>query len=130
MVRPIIKLSFFMVTTLFLMQGCYYDNEQELYPNTGTCDTTAVTYSAKITPIMQNNCYTCHSNASSASSGGGISLEGHTNLSGYITTNQQLFLDAIKHTGTASPMPKNGGSLTPCQITQIQVWINAGKPNN
>jgi len=112
------------------MQGCYYDNEQELYPNTGTCDTTSVTYSASVAPIIQSNCLSCHSNASSASSGGGISLEGHAGLSGYLTSNQQLFFNAIRHVGTASPMPKNGGSLTACQITYIQVWINAGKPNN
>jgi len=38
--------------------GCYYDNEEELYPGSGSlaCDTTGVTYAADIMPIVSTKC--------------------------------------------------------------------------
>ena len=39
-------------------------------------------------------------------------------------------LDAINHTGAASPMPKNGGKLPQCSLKQIEMWVTDGFPNN
>lgn len=130
MVRQIIKSGLWVMGFITLSFGCYYDSEEDLYPDLGNCDTTNVTYSTSVVSILQFSCYSCHSNAQCAISGSGICLEGHTNLSGYITNNQVLFIDAIKQTGTASPMPKNGGALTSCEIQKIETWISDGMPNN
>ena len=42
------------------MSGCYYDSVPVLYPNASVCDTTNVTYSKTIQPILSSQCYTCH----------------------------------------------------------------------
>jgi hypothetical protein len=125
------KISFIASLLLVLvLPGCYFDNEQELYPYNNNCDTTAITYSITITPIIQHNCNTCHGSSTAVVSGAGIDLEGHANLSGYITAHQTLFLNAIQHTGSAVPMPLGGGSLSSCNLTHIKMWIDAGMPNN
>lgn len=118
------------VGLVIILPGCYFDNVEELYPNSGNCDTTAVTYALTIAPILQNYCNTCHGNTSAAAAGAGIYLEGHTHVSTYITAHPTLFLDAIQHTGTATPMPLGGGALSSCNLTQIKKWIQAGMPNN
>jgi hypothetical protein len=37
---------------------------------------------------------------------------------------------SIKHTGSYSPMPKNGGKLKDCSITQFDIWVRKGMLNN
>jgi len=130
MVRRTIKIRSLLLLITLISYGCYFDNEEDLYPNLGNCDTTNVTYALTIAPIIQFSCYSCHSTAQAPVSGNNIDLEGHTHLTGYITLHQQLFMDAIRHTGSAVPMPINGGSLTSCDIKRIQAWMNAGMPNN
>lgn len=31
--------------------------------------------------------------------------------------------ESIKHTGSFSPMPKNGGMIKVCSITQFDIWV-------
>ena len=130
MVRKTIKYLLPLFVIALGVQSCYYDNEEELYPNFGTCDTSNVTYSGVVTPIIQQNCYSCHSNAQSAIIGSGISLEGHANISCFIGANQTVFLNAIQHLAGASAMPKNSAKMSDCNINKIKAWINAGMPNN
>ena len=107
--------------------SCYYDNEEALYPVVNTaCDTTNVTFSGSVAPILANNCLSCHSNSSAASLGNGIRLEDYAD----VKANSGRISGAIKHTGGYSPMPKNGGMLKPCLITQIDIWIGNGMPDN
>ncbi len=120
---------------LFLWMGvslssCYKDNEEELYPVVSTCDTASVTYAGQVSSILQTSCLACHSNAGSGASGGGISLEGHANLSTYISNNQARFIGAIEHTSGYIAMPQGGGKLNDCSISQIKKWINDGAQNN
>jgi len=108
-------------------KACYYDSEEALYPSTiSSCDTTSVTFSGKIAPMLANNCYSCHSNATAAGFGAGIRLEDYADVKARATSVQ----GAIKHTGSYSPMPKNGGKLKSCLITQFDIWIRIGMPNN
>lgn len=110
-------------------EGCYYDNEEELYPNT-TCDTTNVTYSAVIQPIFSNRCYPCHSNATAGNAGNGVSFEGYANLSGYLSTGAPTLLGSIRHENGFTPMPQNAAALSACDIHKIEIWINQGYPDN
>lgn len=119
-----------LVGTSFCMSSCYKDNEEELYPTVSTCDTVSVSYSGKIAGIIQTSCLGCHSNASAPVSGGGIALEGHANLSGYISNNQARFIGTIEHTSGFSAMPKGGGKLDDCKISQLKKWISDGAQNN
>lgn len=112
---------------MFFFVSCYYDNEEALYPTLNTsCDTTNVTFSGTIVPILNNNCYSCHSNATAASLGNGIRLQDYNDV-----VAKAVAVDgSIKHTGTYSPMPKNGGSVKTCSITQFDIWIRNGMPDN
>lgn len=108
-----------------LFPGCYYDKEENLYPATGNCDTTNITFAGTIQPLIQSNCYACHSQAAGQ---GGIILEGHANV--VIRVNDGKLMGAISHASGFSPMPKNGQKLADCDIKRVQVWINEGALNN
>lgn len=113
---------------LFFLSSCYYyDKEDQLYPSSGICDTTAaVTYTAQIVPLFQQYCYSCH--GGNASSGGGIPM-------GTYTADRAMALKgslygAISHTSSFSPMPKGMNKLTACQIAKVKKWIDSSTPNN
>ncbi|MBA4322229.1 MAG: hypothetical protein C0408_05365 [Odoribacter sp.] len=119
-------LPVFIICVIFI-SSCYYDNEEALYPSYNTvCDTSNVTFSGTIVPVLSNNCLGCHSNATAAAAGNNIRLENYADLVTKITN----VIGSIKHTGTFSPMPKNGGKLKDCSITQFDIWIRKGMPNN
>lgn len=115
------------VTILFIAISCYYDNEEALYPTLSTsCDTTNVTFSGKIAPLLANNCLACHSNATSASAGNNIRLENYADVIALTAA----ISDAINHTGANSPMPKNGAKLNRCLLNQFDIWVRNGALNN
>jgi len=92
-----------------------------------TCDTTNVSYSAGIVPILQNNCYSCHGTGSTGGSGG-ILLEGYTNLlkwaqNGYLVGN-------VTHAPGYIPMPYDGNKLPDCEVNTIVAWVHQGAINN
>jgi hypothetical protein len=112
---------------LLVLVSCYYDNEEALYPSyNSTCDTTNVTYSITVVSILRDNCYSCHSGSTAASSGNNIRLDSYTEVS-----NRNVAISgSINHTGTYSAMPKNGGKLKACSLTQFDIWIRKGMLNN
>jgi hypothetical protein len=115
------------VTILLVAGSCYYDNEEALYPSlNSSCDTINVTFSGKIAPLLASNCLSCHSNAMAAVAGNGIRLQDYAD----VKARTAAIAGSIKHTGTYSPMPKNGGALNACLITQFDIWVNNGAPNN
>ena len=111
----------------FLCLTCYYDNEEYLYPElNNSCDTTSVTFSSTISGMLNNNCLSCHSNATAANFGNNIRLEDYTD----VKTRSQGVLGSIKHESGFSPMPKGGDKLSDCLISQFGIWVNNGTPNN
>lgn len=109
---------------LGLMQSCYYDVEEELYPSI-ECNTAAVTFSTEISKILQNNCFSCHD---AANNFGGVTLEGYELLKVYVDNGS--LLGAVKQEDGYSAMPKNQPPLVECDIEKLEAWINAGAPNN
>jgi hypothetical protein len=117
----------FVAIILVLLGSCYYDSEEALYPVLNSaCDTTNVTFSGKIVPLLANNCLSCHSNVTAAGSGNGIRLENYAD----VQTRAAAIAGSIKQTGTYSAMPKNGGKLKACLITQFDLWVSKGMLNN
>ena len=115
-----------LVLVIFFV-SCYYDNEEALYPSlSSSCDTSNVTFSGSIAPMLSNNCLSCHSNATAPSFGNNIYLEDYTDL----RKNATAVAGSIKHTGNYSPMPKNGGKLKDCLIWQFDIWVRNGMLNN
>jgi hypothetical protein len=115
------------VTIIIAVSSCFYDNEEALYPSyNSTCDTTNVTYSGKVFPILANNCLSCHSNAMAPSAGNNIALENFTDVS----SRTAAISGAINHTGSYSPMPKSGSKLKACLTSTFDIWVRNGKLNN
>lgn len=119
----------FLLFIIASSSGCYYDNEETLYPN-GICDTADVKYSQQISYILSTKCYDCHDNANAPLSGNGVSFEGYSNISGYLDFSSSVFLSAIKHQPPFVPMPKDRPKLSECDIRTIEIWIQAGYPDN
>lgn len=112
------------------LSSCYYDNEEELYEHVQTiqCDTTNVTYSATIKPIMQENCNSCHNQAGPS---GGVATDTYAGLQAITAAglNDKLW-GAVAHVNGFSPMPQGGNKLSDCNLAKIRVWINGGALNN
>ena len=113
-----------LVPALLVLGGCYYDIEEDLYPQV-VCDTVPVFYSGEVQSILQSNCLVCHN---SATHSGNVVLENYSSLRVYVD-NGKLW-GAIRHSAGFSPMPKGGGKLSPCAIQAIGRWIDEGAPNN
>ena len=110
-----------------ITQGCYYDIEEELYPNAVNCNLpTTISLSQHINPILQNyNCLFCHS---SGSASGNVILNTYTGIKTRV--NDGKLWGAINHLPGFSAMPQGGNKLTNCEISTIRAWIDAGAPNN
>ena len=108
---------------VWVLTGCYYDVEEELY---GSCNTGNVTYSTTITNILVgNSCIGCHSGPSPS---GNVSLQGYQNVKAR-AEDGRLF-GAISHMNGFAPMPQGGSRLTNCDISKVKAWIDAGAPDN
>lgn len=117
---------FCLLAISLLMQACYYDNETVLY-QTGSgiaCDTTNVTYTSTIVPIMSANCNSCHTSLS----GNGVITSDYTNLK-VIVTNGKL-VKSVNWSAGAISMPLGGQKMSSCNLAKINKWINNGTLNN
>lgn len=113
--------------TIVIMQSCYYDKAEQVYPiNSNTCDTTSITYTINMQPIIQNYCYSCH--AGTAPSGGGIVLDSYAALKNFAAGGGSL-IGRITSTDPLVQMPRGGPKLSDCDISKIKAWVNAGTPN-
>lgn len=112
-----------------MLGSCYNDNREDLYPAPppGGCDTTGVTYSGFIAPLMQQSCAisTCHDNATASLD---IVLDNYNGVR-EIAQNGRL-TGSVTHSSGFYPMPKNGNKLDACTIDKIRAWVNAGAPEN
>ncbi|MFM9007926.1 MAG: hypothetical protein ACKOQY_03395 [Bacteroidota bacterium] len=105
------------------VSGCYYDVAEELYPQ-GSCDTAAVSYSAVVVPMLQNNgCLGCH--AAPASAGNGIILDSYTSISNLVQDNNRFVTGADR-----MPPGSTSGILTECDMSKLRAWAAAGATNN
>jgi uncharacterized membrane protein len=121
--------AFIIISLLMLAAACYYDNEEYLYPSVqqaGSCDTSQVTFSGTISPILQNNCWACHANTTAGSFGNNIKLQDYADVKNHI----QAVAGSINHDGNYSPMPKNGNRLDDCLIRKVEIWMEQGTPDN
>jgi len=116
---PALIISLF---SLMVIPGCSNDSEEMLNPG---CDTTNITYSATIVPILTANCYVCHSGTTPVAP---FRLDSHAAVA--VQAGNGKLYGAISHSAGFSPMPKNASKLSDCNIRKIKKWIDAGFPNN
>jgi hypothetical protein len=128
-IKTTISILFFIaLITMISVISCSKQSEDRLQALTPTpCDTTSVSYSNDIIPILQNNCYSCHGNGNTAGSGG-ILIDGYANLdkwaaNGYLVGN-------VTHAPGYVPMPYGLPALPDCEINKIVAWVHQGALNN
>ena len=101
--------------------GCAYSKKDIVQP---ACNIPAsVSYVTNIVPVLQNNCYSCHSTSNSSS---GILLDNYNSLR-YYAENGYLY-GVITHASGYRPMPDDGGKISDCNIALIKKWIDTGMP--
>ncbi len=121
-----VLISSFMIVTS--VSSCYYDNYEDLYSEIGTgCDTTALSYSAEIAPLLSARCATsgCHDAQSMQS---GLNLSNYADAS-IIALDGRLLARTLLPTGSGGAMPPSG-ALDPCSLDHLEQWVSQGAPNN
>ena len=120
-----------------IISSCYNDKYDKLYPNipvtTVTCDTTTISYTTDIKPIIVASCYSpgngCHdatgASVSSYDYQSSITVLQSNALAGWLVSDIN-FAPTRGHNN----MPKNGTQLSACDINKITRWVNEGAPNN
>lgn len=88
------------------------------------CDTTDVSFSGHIQPLVQQFCEGCHSGGSPQA---GLTLTNYSEISGI--ANSGSFMSAITGQNGFTPMPLNS-SLSSCQIRMVELWVENGAPND
>jgi hypothetical protein len=91
----------------------------------GSCDSSNVTFSGTVVPILSANCSACHSGSTPSS---GVGLETYSQVSAQ--ANNGTLYGVISHSPGYNPMPQGGAMLSACDIGKIRKWIHAGAPNN
>jgi hypothetical protein len=119
-----ISLIIIVFTTLILMNGCYYDSEEDLFPQ-DTCDTTNVSFNTQVLPIIQFNCLECHGEVTSTQ-------HGTFRFVSYddIKAKADSIVGAISWESPFLRMPDNRPKLDQCKIDMIRAWVNAGAEDN
>lgn len=110
------------IALLSTATGCYKDSKEALYPS-GPCDTTNITWSKDIQPIVNSSCATsgCHD---AATASGSYALNTYAGVK-TIADNTRLLA-----TIEAGTMPKNSSKLDDCTINKVRRWINQGALEN
>ena len=124
-------LIIFSLLVLFLGQGCYYDNEEELYPLIRPpviSDTVSVSYKDDVVPILEAKCYACHDALNYQVNGNGILLEGYENVK-IFAANGKLY-GVISWSPGFQRMPLRGNKIPAADIALIRKWVDDGYPDN
>lgn len=106
----------------WIQQGA---KDLECDPDAGGCDTSAVSFSAYVFPVVQNFCLGCHG---SVNPSGGVNLSNYQSVSA-LAQDGRLY-GSIAHAAGYSPMPQGASKLSDCRIQKIKAWIDAGALNN
>ncbi len=110
------------VISNWILQGA---QNLECDPNAGGCDTTDVSFSQTLNPIINTYCKGCHSGTNPS---GGISLETYSGVK-TVALNGKLY-GAISWASDSPKMPQGGNKLDDCTISKFKSWIDAGALDN
>ncbi len=124
-----------MVASLLLaLSSCYNDKYDKLYPAPATaiCDTTTISYSSDVKPIINASCAIsggCH-NAAGNSTTGNLDFTVLTVLQSQAT--HDLMINDINGTPSKghAAMPLSLPKISQCDINKLTRWVNEGAPNN
>ena len=108
------------ILVVLLEVGCYYDKEQDLYPNS-FCSTDNITYNSTIEPIILRRCATpgCH-----VAGGAPGDFTIYSEVKSKVDNGRFNSLVIVNKS-----MPPSG-PLSSCELNKLDLWIKAGAPNN
>ena len=89
------------------------------------CADSNVSYQNNVQPILEANCYECHSSAVGTN---GVILDNYTDLKDWIDAG--YVIPQINHVAGAAQMPYGRPKLNPCKIETIEKWVAEGMLNN
>ena len=122
----VLRMAKVVISTLLLvlfLPGCYYDNKETMY-GASSCDTTNVTYSLKIAPLINQKCIGCHSAASATA---GVDLSSYNQVVKY-GQSKQLQGTIKQLPGYETKLMPPGGKLDNCNISLVDIWVRKGMP--
>lgn len=105
---------------LLLLAGCYYDNEEELYPGE-TCDVTEISYQVNIRPIIDANC---------ALSGCHVPQTGRVNFESFEGLKSVADDGRLEQRALINKDMPPSGPISSCDMKMIKAWLDQGAPNN
>ena len=117
-----------------LLSGCTYRNAEAELPapsppggpnSPPACDTTAVSYSRTLEPLLAQSCVGCHNAARPAAD---LNLQSFAQVQASARNGD--LVGVIGHLPGYSPMPKNGPQLSACELTKLKKWVREGALNN
>ena len=118
------RLMIFLCLCLGLLSSCTFDKEEDLLVTPVTCDTSNVSFTADVFPLLNSyGCVGCHQGISASA---GVRLDSHEEVVKW----QVRMIGSIAHEPGFSRMPKGGGKMNDCEIDQIRAWVNLGSPDN
>ena len=105
---------------LLSLDSCYYDNEAYLYGSGTTCADTTYTYTARLAPIINNNCVSCHGPGESPD------LSTFTDVN---TWKEQIACRVVEGVtcSLGAKMPPSG-NLNTCDVEAFLRWQQNGYP--
>ncbi|AHJ99050.1 hypothetical protein [Hymenobacter swuensis] len=113
---------------LLTTSACTYDSVEDLLgsaPLAPACDSTAVSFTGTIAPLLQQQCVSCHNNALR---NGNVSLETYAQVQ-QVAADGRL-LGVVTHAPGYPAMPQNQPQLATCDVARLRQWVRAGMPNN
>lgn len=117
--RRLWSLTLFLLGTGWLIQGCYYDNELDLYGISTPCDTLTISYNNKVKAIFDTQCLSCHKRASAS---GNLNLESDSVRKAQIVT----ILDRINRPAGDPKLMPTSGPMSNCNLLSVRAWYHQG----
>ncbi len=121
----LIVLSVFLIA---IMPSCEKDEPEN--PSNQVCNETisSPSYLNDIVPILESNCYRCHSNENNAEFAEGNDLEGFQDIFPY--AKDGTLSGVVRQADGFIPMPLNGDRIALCDILKIEKWVDEGAMEN
>ncbi|NND07315.1 MAG: hypothetical protein HKN87_13140 [Saprospiraceae bacterium] len=93
--------------------------------NISDCDTSEVSFSTSIVPLISEKCLQCHSGNAPL---GGVHLDSYEGVK-KVADSGRLY-GALSWQAGYEAMPQGADRLPPCELQNVNAWVNAGALNN
>jgi len=112
----------FALLLIISMPSCYYDNTEETYPGGVPCDTSAVTWTLDIQPMVNGHCSGCHNGTQQ------FDISTYASVKAIVIDGRMMQAMSMMQ-GMPKKMPP-GYSLPDCTLLKTQLWIDQGALEN